>query len=212
MRNESAANLQERRTAAACPECDLLLDLPRVPLRRSRAVVCPRCRALLDKSGSLEKTLAIACAALVLLALGIAFPVIGLEINGQRTEATVFNAVAMLWRQGMPAIAVLVLLTTTVVPLLELVAVIWLVLPLHFGRRPPAFVGVFRALQLARPWAMAEVFLLGILVAMVKLSHLAELLPGIAVWSFGGVMVLLTALTEFAQPKELWRTWQAIGE
>jgi paraquat-inducible protein A len=212
MGNESAANLQERRALAACPECDLLLDLLPVPPRRGRAVVCPRCGALLYKRGSLEKTLAIACAALVLLALGIAFPVIGLEINGQRTEATVFDAVAVLSRQGMPAIAVLVLLTTTVVPLLELVAAIWLVLPLHFGHRPPAFVGVFRALQRVRPWAMAEVFLLGILVAMVKLSHLAELLPGIAMWSFGGLMLLLTALTEFAQPRELWRTWQAIDK
>jgi len=195
----------------ACPECDLLLDEPRVPTHGDRTLVCPRCGALLHKSGSLEKTLAIACAALVLLALGTVFPVIGLEINGQLAETTVFGAVTMLWRQGMPAIAVLVLLTTTIVPLLELLAVVWLVLPLHFGRRPAAFVGVFRALQWARPWAMTEVFLLGILVAMVKLSHLAELLPGVAIWSFGGLMVLLAALTEFAQPKELWRTWQATG-
>lgn len=212
MRYESTADLHESRNLTACPECDLLLDEPWVLPRRDRAVVCPRCGATLYKSGSLEKTLAIACAGLVLLVLGTAFPVIGLEVNGQYTEATVFGAVAMLWREGMPAIAVLVLLTTIIVPFLELVAFIWLVLPLYFGEHPPGFVGVFRALQLARPWAMTEVFLLGILVAMVKLAHLANLLPGIAIWSFGGLMVLLSALTEFAQPKELWRTWQATGQ
>lgn len=210
MANELSRNLSDRHGLTACPECDLLLGQPRPQEHQGHAAVCPRCGAVLHKCGSLEKTLAIACAALVLLALGTVFPVIGLEINGQRTEATILGAVDMLWRNGMPAVAVLVLLTTTVVPLVELLAVIWLVLPLHFGRRPRAFVGVFRALQLARPWAMTEVFLLGTLVAMVKLSHVADLLPGIAIWSFGGLMVLLSALTEFAQPKALWRAWEAI--
>lgn len=209
MQNELAPSLPDHLTLAACPECDLLLVESRAHTPQGGSVVCPRCGALLHKSGSHEKALAIACAALVLLALGILFPVIGLEVNGQRTEATVFGAAAMLWRDGMPAIAVLVLLTTTIVPLVELLAVIWLVLPLHFGRRPPAFVGVFRARQLARPWAMTEVFVLAILVAMVKLSHLADLLPGVAIWSFGGLMVLLLALREFVQPKELWPAWEA---
>lgn len=210
MENRLAPNPPHLNTLTACPQCDLLLDERRPQGDRGRSAVCPRCGALLHKNGSLDKTLAIACAALVLLALATVFPVIGLEVNGQRTEATILGAVDMLWRHGMPAVAVLVLLTTTVVPLVELLAVIWLVLPLHFGRRPRAFVGVFRALQLARPWAMTEVFLLGTLVAMVKLSHLADLLPGIAIWSFGGLMVLLSALTEFAQPKALWRAWEAI--
>jgi paraquat-inducible protein A len=106
-------------------------------------------------------------------------------------------------------VAVLVLLTTTILPLLELTAVIWMVLPLHFGRRPPGFAPLFRILQLAHPWAMIEVFILGVLVALVKLSHLADVLPGTAAWCFGGLMLLLTSLSAVIEPRDLWRAWEA---
>jgi paraquat-inducible protein A len=41
---------------------------------------------------------------------------------------------------------------------------------------------------------MIEVFMLGVLVALVKLSHLAHVLPGIALWAFGALTVLLAAI------------------
>jgi paraquat-inducible protein A len=57
---------------------------------------------------------------------------------------------------------------------------------------------------------MTEVFMLGMLVAMVKLAHFADLLPGIGIWSFGGLMLLLTALTALTEPRQLWRAWGAV--
>jgi len=109
-------------------------------------------------------------------------------------------------------VAILVLVTTTLTPLLEMGAVIWLVLPLMLGRRPPAFARVFRVLQVAHPWAMVEVFLLGILVALVKLSHLAEVLPGPAMLCFGALMLLLTAVSALIEPRDLWRAWEEARE
>jgi paraquat-inducible protein A len=156
--------------------------------------------------------LALACAALVLLVVANAFPVLGLDINGQRTDTTILDAIAKLWQAQMQPVAALVLLTTIVTPLLEVSAILWLVLPLWRGRRPLAFVKVVRILKSVRPWAMTEVFMLGMLVAMVKLAHFADLLPGIGIWSFGGLMLLLTALTALTEPRELWRAWGAVRE
>lgn len=193
----------------ACPECDLLVRA--VPLADgSHGALCPRCRAFLyqDGTGGLERALALACAALVLFAVANAFPLIGLDIKGQRVDTTVFGAVRQLWREDMPAGALLVLATTIVTPLLELGAILWLTLPLHLGRRPPGFALVFRALHLAEPWAMLEVFFLGMLVSLVKLSHLAGVIPGPALWCFGALMLVMAALSAALDPRRLWRVWE----
>jgi paraquat-inducible protein A len=202
--------------STACPECDLLVA-ERVAdqlVNGDHVAHCPRCGAHLyhHSRNSLENTLALACAALVLLAVANTFPVVGLNIQGQRIDTTVIGAAIRLWENDMPVVAVLVLATTTVTPLLEMAAVIWLTLPLLFGRRPPAFARVFRTLQAAHPWAMVEVFILGILVALVKLAHLAEVLPGPGMFCFGALMLLLTGISAILEPHDLWRAWEGARE
>lgn len=193
-----------------CDECDLLVREPASAEPSGVTFLCPRCGAFLHRRSrdSLEHSLALALAALVLLAAGNAFPIVGLDLQGQRIETTVVGAAAGLWQEGMQAVAALVLLTTTLLPLLELGILLWIVLPLRFSRRPPGFVGLFRALRLAHPWAMVEVFILGVLVALVKLANIAEVLPGAAAWCFGGLMLLLAALTAVIEPRDLWQTWE----
>jgi paraquat-inducible protein A len=212
MRNETGLGPHEPTNLVACPNCDLLFQENLAG--NDVAYDCPRCRTLLyrGRRGSLETMLALACAALVALALANSFPVLGLEINGQRTETTMLGAVAALWRENMQPVAALTLLTAIVAPLLELAAIVWLVLPLWLGRRPPAFAEVFRTLRLVHPWAMPEVLILGMLVSMVKLAHFADLLPGVGIWAFGGLMLLLTALSAITEPRELWRDWEAARE
>lgn len=196
----------------ACPHCDLLLR--EAGADEGFSYVCPRCGAPLHRGGrgSLEKALALAGAALVLFAVGNTYPVLGLEINGERIETTLLGAVLRLRQEGMQPVALLVLLTTVVAPLMELGAIVWLTLPLWLGRRPPAFAQVFRALQFARPWAMPEVLILGMLVSMVKLSHLADLLPGAGIWSLGAMMLLLAALAAAVDRRDLWLAWEEAHE
>lgn len=92
----------------------------------------------------------------------------GLEINGQRIDTSVFGAADRLWQENMQPVGIMVLFTTAIVPLVELATVIWLVLPLRLGKRPPAFARLFRLLQLAHPWGMVEVFILGVLATFVR--------------------------------------------
>lgn len=214
MRDEPVQAMAKDSVLTACHECDLLVRQAEGQEAADYCALCPRCGALLYRHSRncLENTLALACACLVLLAVANAFPIVGLNIQGQRIDTTVIGAAIQLWQNDMPAVAILVLATTTVTPLLEMSAVIWLTLPLVFGRRPPAFAQVFRALQAAHPWAMVEVFILGILVALVKLAHLAEVLPGPAMFCFGALMLLLTTISTVIEPSDLWRAWEEARE
>lgn len=199
----------DARLLTACYECDLLLRAELLP--PGGTALCPRCGAELYRSrpDCLEKALALVCAALVLLLFANAFPVVGLDLKGQRNAATVFGAAYRLWQDGMVPVALVLLATAVVAPLVQLGALLWLLLPLHFGRRPPGFARVFRTLRLAQPWAMIEVFILGVLVSLVKLSHLAEVLIGPALWCFAALMLTLAALASQLDDYELWQAWEA---
>lgn len=194
----------------ACHECDLLLESVPLSVVRSRAE-CPRCGARLYAfyRDRIEKILALTLAALVLMIAANAFPIVGLNIQGNYTETTLFDAVCLLWIDGRGAMSALVLLTTVVMPAVELAAVLWLVLPLAQGWRSPGFALVFRAFRLAQPWAMVEVFILGVLVSLIKLTHMADVLPGPAMGCFACLMLLLTALGVLLDPQVLWQAWES---
>ena len=189
----------------ACPECDLLQSDSAVP--RPRKALCARCGAVLYQRHphGLERTVALTAAALVLFAIANSFPILSLELQGERTDATLAGAVAALWSQNMQLVAALVAFTAILMPLAELAALAWLLVPLRFGLRAPQFGAVFQALQFAQRWGMVEVFVLGALVSLVKLGHLANVEPGIALWSFAALMLVMAAIEANFDPRDLWQ-------
>jgi paraquat-inducible protein A len=85
------------------------------------------------------------------------------------------------------------------------VSLLYVLLPLRMNRRAPGQNGLFRALTRLRPWAMSEVFMLGALVAVVKLAALAQVILGIALFSYGVLMLMLSALTSITPTEQFWQ-------
>lgn len=193
----------------ACPECDLLQQDSKLP--PDGAVRCARCAALLyRRSGSLEATLAFALTGALLFVLANAFPIVTIELQGSSNTTTLLGAVNTLYAQGRPFVGALVLVTAILVPALQLGALIYMLLPLQFGRVPPRLGIVLRVTEAVRPWSMVEVFMLGVIVAVVRLSVLAGVVPGIALWSFAGLILLLSAAAASFSVRDLWARAAAI--
>jgi paraquat-inducible protein A len=188
----------------ACHECDLLQY--ETVLRSGGIARCRRCNAELyrDRRDSINRALAFALTAIVLLAIANAFPILGLSVSGNLVQTTLFGAVRILYGDGMWPLAALVFVTTILTPLLEIYAVVYLLLPLRVGGVPRRPDVAFRVLHLARPWGMTEVLILGILVALVKLVHIATVVPGVALWAFGAAMVAIAAMAAAFDPREVW--------
>ncbi|HEX2831294.1 MAG TPA: paraquat-inducible protein A [Burkholderiales bacterium] len=193
----------------ACHECDLLQR--EIPLAEKAAARCARCGAVLyrNQPGGVERGLAFAAAAAMLFLLANVFPLVGLRVGGELVQTTLFGAARAVYLNGMKTVGVLVLITTVIAPLIELAAILWLLGPLLTRKRPPAGAAVFRALRASQPWRMAEVMMLGVLVALVKLAHLAEIVPGIALWSLATLVVLTAATLSSFEPRELWQRLDA---
>jgi len=195
--------MQEVPDVIACEGCDALFAQPH--LRAEEVARCPRCETELDRHPGRqhERILPLTIACLVLFAIANIFPIVAIEINGAGSRTTLLGAVATLAADGRSLVAMLVLLTTFLFPLVQLTALLHLLLPTP-GRGPAAgFDWLVRSIQSLRPWGMIEVFLLGVLVAIVKLAGMANIVPGPALWAFILLTPLLTNVLSF-DPRLLW--------
>ena len=188
----------------ACHECDLLQR--EISLPPGRVVLCCRCGAKLYRSAhkSLDTPLAFLLTAAVVLLVANAYPIVGLSIQGMDNATTLFGAAHALWIQGMVPIAVLVFLTTFLVPAVELAIMGYLLLSLKCGRTPAGMTLLMRVLQYVTPWGMVEVFILGVIVALVKLTHYGSVIPDTALWAFGFLTLLLAATASSFDIRDIW--------
>ena len=194
----------------ACHECDLLQR--EVALAPGGVARCARCGATLYRrpKHEIDHTLAWTLAAAVLLVVANSFPVVTLDISGQRTSATLWGAVRTLHDQDMSAVAALVLGTAIVAPATAIAGMLYILAPLRLGRIAPGFALLLRAVDHASPWGMIEVFMLGIIVSLVKLAHLASVIPGIGLWGFAALMLVSIAAAASYDPHDLWVRYDAL--
>lgn len=187
----------------ACPICDALHRRP--PLRRGEKARCVRCGTVVTRRHRLapDQVLALVVAALVMFAVANAFPIVDLRIQGLHSTTTLFGAVTALWREQRPGVALLVFATTMAFPLFDLGSMLALLTAARRRGRPAWFAPLLRFLQKVRPWGMVEVFMLGVVVSLVKLSGMAAMVPGMALWAFALLTVLMAAILSF-HPHQLW--------
>jgi paraquat-inducible protein A len=188
----------------ACHECDLLQRKPILP--SGGIACCRRCKAVLFRRtpNSLDRALAYTLGAAILFIIANMFPIVGLEVQGNANATSLYGAVESIWKNDMEGVASLVFATTILIPAVEISLMLYVLVPLKFGRLPGEMSAILRILQSVRPWSMTQVFILGVLVALVKLAHLAHVVPGVALWAFGGLILSLTAAVATFNTHELW--------
>jgi paraquat-inducible protein A len=196
--------MSSRMAVIACHECDLLQR--EIPLPPGRVARCVRCGAKLYRveDRSIDHTLALTLTAAVVFILANAFPIIGLQIQATRNDTSLLGAVQMLWNRGMWPVAGLVFLTTFLAPAAVLGIMIHILLELKRRRIPAGFAVAMRLLQIFNPWGMVEVFIIGVIVALVKLTHYGILIPGIALWSLGILTLVMTATASSFNVHDIW--------
>ena len=188
----------------SCPNCDLLHR--RSPLPPRGVAMCCRCRAMLYRraEGCLDITLALALSGIICFLIANFNPFLALSSEGRIQETVLLSGVIELFRQGLHPVAILVLATGFFCPLVVLVGLSYILIPLKLGYRAWGIVPLFRLVRLLQPWAMMEVFFLGILVAMVKLIKMAQITSGIGLYAFLALVILLTAIAAALHPECIW--------
>jgi paraquat-inducible protein A len=161
-----------------------------------------------SKPNSIERALALTLSSLVLYAVAISFPFLAMKTGGFEQQSNLVTGVWLLYAQKMNGMATVVLLTCIVFPLIQIVGLLYILLPIYLKRSVPFAVQIFRTINSLLPWCMTEVFMLGILVSLVKLAKLAEIIPGISLWAF--VLLIITSAAQISVLDQ-HQVWEKLG-
>jgi len=188
----------------ACPQCDLLQKHTHSAAQgRAR---CGRCGAIVapPRHASIDRPLALALTCAQVFVLANVFPLVSMNVQGDTISTTMPRAVWALYQHHMAGLALLVLVTTLLAPGIQIASILSLLVCLRLRRGQHHFARLFRLVEVIRVWGMIDVLMLGILVSLVKLAALATVVPGVALWSFAALLVLLSLLSSSFSTRDLW--------
>lgn len=186
-----------------CEHCDAVYR--RRPLACGERARCLRCNAVLYRHQRLgvNSVLALSVAGLIVMLIANVFPVVYIGVTGVTSTTTLWGAIIAAWHEHVKIVAAMAAVALFVAPLFQLVLLTWACVFVRAGKRPPGLIQVVRSLKWLRPWSMIEVLMLGILVAVVKLQSVFEVTPGVGLWAFAVLMVLITLVASW-DTDELW--------
>lgn len=145
-----------------------------------------------QRGTAVASVLSLAIASFILMVAAISFPFLDLEAGGRTNATSVISAVMAFSDILSWPLAIAVAGFIIVLPLLRLGAIVMAVMPLVADYQPSRrHKEAFALSEVLRPWSMAEIFIVGVAVALVKVAGLATITFGPAFWAFT-VLVILT--------------------
>jgi paraquat-inducible protein A len=188
----------------ACETCGLVQQLEAVPPRHY--LQCARCDSVLQRRhpNGRARTKAFALAAIFLYVPANIYPIIVMEYMGRHTENTVWGGVKALYEDHMWYIAAIVFAASILVPLLKLAGLFFLVASCG-SRLQKMRTWVYKIICQIGPWAMLDVFLLSVLVALIRFGRFATVIPGPGVIAFASVVVLTMLASASFDPHLIWK-------
>lgn len=190
----------------ACPSCDALWARPEV--KAGERVKCGHCHTVIvtNKSRGAERTVALMLASLILYAVAVTFPFMRMERSGLSNQMSVLDSIGVLWVNQMEIIAVLSAFFILLFPLTRIMLLLYLAGAVRGrGRTGVQHALSFRIAQALEPWAMAEIFMIGVIVSLVKVGKLADITLGPAFWAMAALIVLLAMGTSAVCRDTIWR-------
>jgi paraquat-inducible protein A len=188
----------------ACRECDHFHTYESIPAGAKAS--CQHCGSILYRHipDSLDRSLALYFTALVLFLIANLFPFLSLELGGRVVENILFSSGWAMYKLGMGELGVLIILTSIVFPFIVIVGMLYLLIPARMGVVAPYMAQVYRVVNSIIPWSLVGVFMLGVLIAIVKLKDLANVITGPSLIALSLLLVIYTAARASFDPHTFW--------
>lgn len=195
----------------ACIECDLLLRYSKAPSAGER-FACPRCGHVLARGSEnpAETVLALSLTALMALIASTCFSFLSFEAKGQSNAISLISVVKELYLSGFGLLGVVVIAVMVLLPFVYLIALLLLTYQTKTRSRSISPRSLARLASKIYPWTMADVFIFGVLVALVKMAGMAEVTLGISFWSYIVFTFVFVRISLIVDTHCLW-SWVEYG-
>ncbi|GHB91861.1 paraquat-inducible protein A [Cerasicoccus arenae] len=197
----------------ACPSCDALHRRPDESLTGDGHCVACGHKLFTRIPNSIQRTLALSLSGLVFFLPANIFPLVTLSSYGVHNQNELASGPIELLSSRMPAVSLLVFLTSIVFPILLLLCLGYVSACGQLDRFPDrSFTQVMRLLKKLYRWAMIDVYILACLVAFVKLADLAKVDPGTGLYCLAGVLACTVLASLSYDPDLLWSRYVTASE
>lgn len=176
------------------------------PADATRCNVCGS-RLHAGSDHSIQETWAWLITAVVFYIPANFLPIMHTTFLGRNSENTIFGGVVTLWQHGSYPIALVIFIASVLVPIGKILVLSWLCVSVQYGSSTAMAqkTKLYRVTEFVGRWSMVDVFVVGVLVALIQLGTVMTILPGTAALAFA-VMVATTMLAAMAfDPRLIWR-------
>jgi paraquat-inducible protein A len=125
---------------------------------------------------------------------------------GSSTESTILGGVVLLIELGSIPIALVIFIASVMIPLAKLLVMFYLCWSVHHGPSESTCqrTVLYRVTEFIGKWSLIDVFVVAILVALIHLSNLLVIRPGVATIAFAGVVITSMLAAESFDPRLMW--------
>jgi paraquat-inducible protein A len=169
---------------------------------------CSRCGATLHhrKPDGIARTWALLLAAMVFYVPANVLPILRTKALQHDSTTTILGSVVDLWKAGAWDIATIIFIASVVVPVTKFLALAFLLITVQRGSTGSCRerTQLYRGLELIGYWSMLDVFVVGLLTALVQFGALADIEPRAGILFFGLVVVLTMMATLTFDSRLIW--------
>ncbi len=198
--------------AIICPNCDLLLE--RSMVAKGSLGDCPRCacRIVTPQRNSVDRILAISFTGLLVFFPAIFFPLLTIEALGQIHSASVLDSFWNVYSNGYPLVALMIFLSSILIPFLRLFLLFIVSLYLKRRRYNHFLSYLFRIFRHLEEWGMTEVYLIGVLITVIKVHTLATIHYETGFFAFILLSISMVLSITLLDRQEFWRLIDKLQE
>ncbi len=196
-----------------CDECDMLIAMP-PSCEKTDRLVCPRCQhtITIGVERPKQRVFAVATSCLFLLFLVNYFPFLTFQSQGRSQSITLLQTVSEMYAQDYKLMGTLIFLFIFCLPLIYIISLFLYVLLTQLARAPKIALELGKLISSLLPWCMADVFFTGVVVALIKIIAMAEIVFGIAFYSYLLFALLFLYLSQVMDRHRLWGWYQEAFE
>ena len=190
----------------SCPHCGLFSELPNEISHVD--INCPRCdyRFARKRPLSKEHTLAFAISGFLFCLILISAHFLDVSLYGRHQTTTLWGGPEVLDQQQLLPLAIIVALATLLLPILKLALIIAVILLLRLENPPSIVIPILRWIKYISPWAMLEVYLLGLIVAYTRLQAMAYINLDVASYALVGAILCMAMVDSRIDMEGLWNS------
>ena len=193
-----------------CPQCDAVYTV-RQPAKGERSV-CARCHTVLiaPRRRAGMQIITVSLTVVILIFAAAIFPFMSINVGGASNQVSLVDAALAFQGGALFFVSLVTLALILFFPMARMLLVLYVLTPLVFDRPPARSAKLaFQLSERLRPWAMAEIFVLGCAVSLIKISDLAQVSLGPAFWMFAVLVVLVVVQDTFMCR---WSVWNALEQ